>query len=170
LVDIFKNGNMSKVIKYSRNAFYKLLLISIFGTFFGCLEIQDPEITKKEVIQMLNDYHEAISKESLLGEFAFLDSTDQFFWVPPGYTNALTYEEVALFLRKNSANFSKIDFNWDQLEVYPLSNEIATYTGILSGTMTDTSGQISPVKMIESGTLIKRKDGWKLLCGQSRDL
>jgi hypothetical protein len=33
--------------------------------------------------------------------------------------------------------------------------------------MTDTSGIINNIKMIESGTLILRKDGWKLLSGQS---
>ncbi|MEZ5059583.1 MAG: nuclear transport factor 2 family protein [Saprospiraceae bacterium] len=161
---------MTKIKKYKGKPFWNFLLILIPAAFFSCAENYNPLKIKEEATQMLDDYHEAISKESLLGEFAFLDSSEQFFWVPPGYTKALTYEEVALFLRKNSANFSAIDFKWDQLDVYPLSNEIATYTGLLSGSMTDTSGQVSPVKMIESGTLIKRKDGWKLLCGQSRNL
>jgi len=36
--------------------------------------------------------------------------------------------------------------------------------------MIDTSGVKSSVQIIESGTVIKRKDGWKLLSGQSATL
>jgi len=58
----------------------------------------------------------------------------------------------------NDKAITSIEFKFDTIKVYPLSNSIANYTGTVSG------------KMIESGTLIKHKNGWKLLNGQSRNL
>ncbi|MDW7690645.1 hypothetical protein R9C00_22195 [Flammeovirgaceae bacterium SG7u.111] len=53
------------------------------------------------------------------------------------------------------------------LEVFPLTNEIANYSGTVRGRMVDKSGVETNVTIIESGTVIKREDGWKLLSGQS---
>jgi hypothetical protein len=36
--------------------------------------------------------------------------------------------------------------------------------------MTSDTGEAQQGKILESGTLIKRKDGWKLLSGQSIEL
>jgi len=54
--------------------------------------------------------------------------------------------------------------------LFPLTSELVSYTGIVTGTMTDTTGQRSENTTIESGMIIKRPDGWKLLCGQSAAL
>ncbi len=51
--------------------------------------------------------------------------------------------------------------------MFPLSEKIANYSGIVKGSMIDTSGIKASVLIIESGTVIKRLDGWKLLSGQS---
>lgn len=39
--------------------------------------------------------------------------------------------------------------------------------GIVKGSMLDTSGIKASILIIESGTVIKRSDGWKLIRGQS---
>jgi len=67
----------------------------------------------------------------------------------------------------NAPVFSSIENVWDTLRVDPLTREYATYTGKFHGTMTDTTGGVTIVAGIETGVVVKRKDGWKLLRGQS---
>ena len=124
----------------------------------------------QEVAQMLADYHTDIREGGLTMEFKYLDDSPDFFWVPPGYTSALNYDSVKTILEGNALAYQAIDFRWDTLDIIPLSNEIATYAGIVSGTMLDTAGVVAKVRMIESGTLIRRPEGWKLLSGQSAAL
>ena len=124
----------------------------------------------KEVKSMFDGYHSDIRASGLTAEFKYLDNSNDFFWVPPGYTSSLSYDSVRAILENNSKGFIAVDFNWETLQVIPLSDEIATYTGIAGGIMTDTLGVKSPVRIIESGVVIKRNEGWKLLCGQSAAL
>jgi len=131
---------------------------------FGNLEKDDITL---EVKEMLFDYHEAISLGGLKAEFAYLDSSDQFFWVPPGYHSALNFDSVRNILLYNDRSMKQVDFHWDELELFVLSPKIVNFTGIVRGQMIDTANVTSPVHIIESGTCIKREDGWKLLSGQS---
>ncbi len=144
-------------------------------TFFACNLLQNPIDTDKETVvsevqEMLDSYHKAIKENGLTAEFNYLDHSNDFFWVPPGYTSALTYDSVKTILETNATLFNKVEFHWDTLQVFPLTNEIANYFGIVGGVITDTSGQNTKVVIIESGTIIKRPDGWKLLSGQSTNL
>jgi hypothetical protein len=120
-----------------------------------------------EITQMLNDYHAAIKKDGLMAEFKYLDSSPDFFWVPPGYQSALSYDSVRTILEANAKANVAIILSWDTLQIFPLSNTLATYSGIVNGAFTDTAHHTTRISMIESGTLIRREDGWKLLCGQS---
>ena len=122
---------------------------------------------EQEVRTMLEQYFDAIRAEGLEGEFAYLDSSATFFWVPPGYTSRLSYDSVATILRSRAPAFQKINFQWDDLYLDPLSPDIVSYNGIVKGSMLDTAGQQNLVHLIETGLLIKRADGWKLLSGQS---
>lgn len=124
---------------------------------------------QQEVEAMLHSYFDDIRESGLTAEFAYLDSTEDFFWVPPGYGSALNYDSVRTILEYNAPTLTAVNFQWNELSVYPLSAEIATYTGVVSGKIVDTAGMQSNVNMIESGTAIKRRDGWKILSGQSRD-
>lgn len=127
----------------------------------------DPELIVMEVEAMLYKYHHAIGERGLEAEFDYLDDSESFFWIPPGYSAPLDYDSVATVLRKNAKRYEDIEFVWKALEVYPISATCATYSGIVFGVMTDTTGQVSQVNLLESGTLIKRDSGWKLLSGQS---
>jgi len=120
-----------------------------------------------EVEQILDEYHRDIRTSGLTAEFIYLDQSADFFWVPPGYNSPLSYDSVETILRMNAKAFNSVNLTWDSLNIFPLSGEIATYAGIVSGVMIDTAGIESRISIIESGTIIKRETGWKLLSGQS---
>ncbi|PHQ62415.1 MAG: hypothetical protein COC08_00580 [Maribacter sp.] len=140
--------------------------------FISCDGIQeskkiDKDRITEEVKDMLFDYHKAIAKDGLTAEFDYLDQSSDFFWVPPGYRTTLNYDSVQNILQQNAKIFRSIEFQWNVPQVYPLSNEIASYSGLVVGHMIDTLGIETKVSLIESGTLIKRQSGWKLLNDQS---
>ncbi len=158
--------------KYKKNEMRHLASIAIILTLISCSEIKksndlDKESIIADVNLMLHNYHRDIGKDGLTAEFKYLDQSSDFFWVPPGYNAALSYDSVKKILEMNHQAFLSIEFYWDTLQVFPLSDEIVNYSGIVSGIMTDTSGVESTITIIESGTIIKREDGWKLLSGQS---
>ncbi len=127
----------------------------------------DEQQVINEARKMLEMYHHDIQRDGLLAEFKYLDNTDQFFWIPPGFDTPLSYDSVREILERNAPMFLRADFQWDTLNVIPLSEVIATYSGVVVSKMTDTTGRITTSTILESGTLIKRKNGWKLLSGQS---
>lgn len=127
----------------------------------------EKQLIINDVTEMFVNYHNDIRKDGLTAEFKYLDQSTDFFWVPPGYKSALSYDSVRQILEINAKSFRAIEFEWDRLQVFPLSDKIANYSGIVKGSMIDTSGIKASVLIIESGTVIKRPDGWKLLSGQS---
>ena len=156
----------------------KLLIVCcafLLTTVFSCKQsTKKPSLNKEQitndVLKMFDNYHNAIKANGLVAEFEYLDKSSDFFWVPPGYSSALSYDSVKSILIQNSKIISGIEFTWDTLQVFPLSQTIANYSGIVNGLMTDSTALKSEFKILESGTLIKREDGWKLLNGQSRNL
>ncbi len=130
----------------------------------------DPVKVEGEVKKMFENYHAAIKEGGLKAEFDYLDQSPDFFWVPPGYSSALDIDSVQAILTKNAPLYSAIDFHWTHLVVHPLSDRIATFTGQVGGVMADTNGMQQIISILESGTVIKRDSGWKLLSGQSRTL
>lgn len=120
-----------------------------------------------DVKVMMGAYHADVRNEGLLGEFKYLDSSADFFWVPPGYHTAISYDSVAAVLKSSAGRFKKIDNNWDTLHIVPVTKEIASYTGRLRSAITDTSGNTTSMVLLETGIVIKRSDGWKLLSGQT---
>ena len=157
--------------------FHRFFYVIVILTFFSCSKAVetssqklDKERVSDEILEMFENYHAAIKADGLKAEFDYLDNSSDFFWVPPGYNSPLSYDEVKIILIENDKAIKTIEFNFDIIQVFPLKNSIANYSGVVSGKMTDTLNNISKFKIIESGTLIKRKDGWKLLNGQSRNL
>ena len=120
-----------------------------------------------EVTQTLHNYYADIKKTGLLAEFKYLDSSENFFWVPPGYTTAISYDSVAKILKSNALGLRSIENSWESLRIIPLSNEVVSYSGRLNSIVTDQPGKTSRMKLIETGVLIKRNKEWKLLNGQT---
>lgn len=150
-----------------------LLFIILLFFFSSCKTANEEEVfdistIKNEIVEMFHGYHQAVAEKGLTGEFSYLDHTSDYFWVPPGYNSAIGYDSTEAILKTNAQQFDSVLFSWETLQVFPLSKTYATYTGIVSSTMRDTSGQVNQSRIIESGTLVKRTDGWKLLSGQSR--
>lgn len=128
----------------------------------------DHEKIREEVRQLMNDYNDAIRKGGLLAEFKYLEQSSDFYWVPPGYNRWLSYEEVADIININAARYKWIDNAWESLSVFPLTNDIASYSGIVRSTMMDTSDQVTRFLLIESGLTRRGPNGWKILSGQTR--
>ena len=121
----------------------------------------------RDVTAMLKSYSDAIRSNGLLAEFAYLDSSEDFFWVPPGVNSALPYDTIASMIRSNASMLQSVDITWEELRVVPLTANLATYSGRLNSLMIATSGKVSKTRLVETGLVIKRNDGWKLLSGQT---
>ena len=135
----------------------QLLCICTILILISCENAQkqislDKEQITKEIEQTLFDYHMDINKDGLTAEFLYLDNSSDFFWVPPGHRSALNYDSVRTILNQNAKSLSTVKFQWDTLQIFPLSDKIANYTGIVNGQMIDTAGIESIVLIIETGT------------------
>lgn len=153
----------------------KLLLFHIIILIISCNKVKDLNDSEKgqiieDIKKMLDNYHMDIAESGLTAEFKYLDESSDFFWVPPGYESALSYDSVKKILESNAKAFHTIEFHWDTLQIFPLSKEIANYHGVVGGSMIDTAGVKSKILLIESGSIVKRNNGWKLLSGQSATL
>lgn len=147
-------------------------MIFFLVTAFSCEQSKAMTIDEKievgnSVRETLSNYYNDIRVSGLTAEFKYLDNSKEFFWTPPGYSTSISYDSVVAILNQNAPLYQSIDNRWDILRITALNKELATYTGRLHSVMTDTAGQISKVTLVETGLMIKRQDGWKLLCGQT---
>ena len=131
---------------------------------------EDKKTVANEARQTLYKYYEDINLSGLMAELPYLDSSADFFWVPPAYSDPISYSEVVDYIRQTAPVFRNVINQWDTLRITPLTKELASYTGKLSSTITDSAGTTETHSMIETGLMIKRKDGWKLLNGQTSSL
>ncbi|HYD21765.1 MAG TPA: hypothetical protein VEB40_09845 [Flavipsychrobacter sp.] len=120
-----------------------------------------------EVEQMIQRYSEDIKENGLLAEFRYLDSSADFYWIPPGYNDSIAYDSVAAILKRNAPRFRSINNVYDSLEILPISNTSAMYTATVHSTKTDTSGKTTSHMLFENAMVVKRTDGWKLLAGKT---
>ncbi len=127
----------------------------------------DKEAVVKEVTQFFENYFLAVKKNGLTAEFDYLDHSPDFFWVPPTYKVPISYDSVAEVLTLNAPRYISVQNSFDSLRVIPLTKGLATYTATLRSIMEDTAGNVSTLQLIETGIVIKRKDRWKLLNGQT---
>ena len=150
----------------------RILGLILLVVLFSCSE--QPELSNKEkdriigeVREMLHNYSDDVRKNGLMAEFAYLDSSEEFFWVAPGYSSPLSFDSVASIVKENSRKFRSVDNSWNSLRIIPHSNSLATFTGTISSRMIDTSGNSTTFSLIETGLAVKRLGGWKMLSGQT---
>ncbi|MCB0279176.1 MAG: nuclear transport factor 2 family protein [Calditrichaeota bacterium] len=146
------------------------LLIGLYycGSVANDVDEADLDGIRNEIKEMFTAYDDSVRSKGLLGEFDFLDNSDNFFWVPPGYNSALSYDSVRSILTQNAPNFKSVHFQWIDQKINPLSKKIANYTGLVKSEMIDLNDVKTTLFILESGTVIKRDDSWKILSGQSR--
>ena len=159
---------MNKFSVMSHNNFWTLfILLSVFS----CREPAAKAINKIDISDAvrltLNNYFADVRKEGLLGEFKYLDSSLDFFWVPPGYTSSISYDSVASILKRYQSFYTSIENSWELLVIRPLTNDLASYSGRIRSLVTDTSGIRKDITLVETGLVIRRQEGWKLLNGQT---
>lgn len=128
------------------------------------------DLIRQDIRDMFTDYDSAVVKNGLTAELKYLDTSSSFFWVPTGFDRYLSYDEVKSFLLQNMGSTKYIEMGWDSLRIEPLTRNIANYTGILKRQTRDSTGQVAVSRFVESGVVIKREDGWKLLSGQTREV
>lgn len=120
-----------------------------------------------EVRSMLRNYSDDIRSKGLLAEFAYLDSSTDFFWVPPGFSSALSFDTVASMIKSNALLYQSVEITWDTVRIIPLTPDLASYTGRLSSITIANSGKVTRGSLVETGLVIRRNNSWKLLCGQT---
>ena len=148
---------------------YIFLLIATFVCHSqASLNKKEKEIITQEIKIMLNNYHNDIVKDGIEDELMYLDTSSDFFWVPPGYNSPLNYESIKDILLSNSKAINYIEFSWETIKIFPLTKKIASYSGIAKCVEVGDNLTSMTFRIIESGTLIKRGDDWKFLNGQSR--
>ena len=153
---------MSKTL-YSLTALLVIVLIAC--------EAKNEKIDRRkiedEIRTTITNYYNDIRKEGPLAEFKYLDSSEDFFWTPPGYSAPIDYDSVTAFIRKNAPLFKSVDNSLDTAIITPLANEYAQVFMKTNSTIVDTSGNTSHHTFIETGVMVRRKDGWKFLSGQT---
>lgn len=145
--------------------------LPIFFLLLSCnqssKQTADANSVQSEVKSTIDRYYEDIRKEGLLAELKYMDSSSQFFWVPPGYLNYTGYDSIAAAIRRNASSFKSIDNRYDSLLIIPLTEEYANFVMRTVSTTIDIEGNTTKAALIESGVMVKRKGGWKFLSGQT---
>ncbi len=131
------------------------------------LSAKEKHLITESVKFTLEKYFADIKQNGLTAEFKYLDNSVDFFWVPPGYKSSIGFDSVKTAIERNAANFKSIDNKWETLTVNPLSPQLAYYTGIIVSNSIDTGDNKNQIRLIETGTMVKRTNEWKLLCGQT---
>ena len=153
---------------------YKILLTSI-GVFLilSCHSSRNtlkhpPQSSMIDSIELtLKKYFADVKQYGLKGEFAYLDSSADFLWIPPGHRSPISYDSVASILRKYQLFYTSVDNSQETLTIKPITNHVATYSGRIRSIMLDSSGKKSDLMLVETGVVVKRTTGWKLRSGQT---
>ena len=148
-----------------------VLFLATFFVAVSCKQNDNKAIntddSRNEVKLTIDNYYNDLRKEGLVAEFKYLDSSNQFFWVPPGFMNYAGYDVIAAAIRRNAGSLKKVDNRYDSLLIIPLTNEYAQFVMRTISTSIRADGDTIKSAFIESGVVVKRKDGWKFLSGQT---
>lgn len=150
----------------------QLLSLSLFVLIFSCSSEKpttefEVRTIEQEIKTMFMAYDDSVRKNGINGEFFFLDKSDAFYWVPPGYKYALHYDSIANILAAYAPLYTHIDNNWDTLQIIPLSDKYASFNGVINSFMVSSKNDTSITKLSETGLVVKRGKHWKLLSGQT---
>jgi hypothetical protein len=122
---------------------------------------------RNEIKTTIDNYYNDIRKEGLLAELKYLDSSAQFFWVPPGYLNYAGYDSVSAAIKTGASLLKSVNNRYDSLLIVPLTKDYAQFVMRTVSTTVGIGGDTLRTAFIESGVMVRRKDGWKFLSGQT---
>ncbi len=150
-----------------RMAIVCIALISVLGCKQKEMTAEEKQAISHEITSVLNKYVQAISQKGLMAEFAFLDSSADFYWIPPGYAAALKYDSIKAIISGIAPGIKSMDNTYHSIQISPYSATYAGYTAHINSNSVDTAGNTNSTSLLESGTMIKRNTGWKLLSGHT---
>lgn len=131
------------------------------------LTIAEKTTITNEITAVLSKYTQAIKNDGLMAEFAFLDSSADFYWIPPGYTSALKYDSIKAIISEIAPGIKSMVNTYHSIQVWPYSATYAGYTAHVKSIGVDTAGNTNNKNLLESGIMIKRSNGWRLLSGHT---
>src|SRR5687767_10926828 len=107
-----------------------IIVLALTLTAFSCRQDEHMTARQKSVVindaeQMLKNYYRDIAETGLTAEFKYLDHSPDFFWVPPGYTVALSYDSVAAIINEHAPLFKSVKNTFDTLKIVPISSDLA---------------------------------------------
>lgn len=132
-------------------------------------DMSEPERKKVigDVTDMLYQYNANIKDKGLQSEFEYIDNSPGFFWVPPGATGPQPLDTIISSISHNATRLKLVNNTFDTLVVIPLTIRLAQYSARIHSIVTDTGGHQTTTTLVETGLVVKRKNGWKLLSGQT---
>lgn len=164
-----RNGTLLSAYQsfFMRNLYFLSAFLLLLSCSQSSRQNHDTSSAKIEIKSTIDSYYDDIRKEGLLAELKYMDSSSQFFWVPPGYLNYAGYDSITVAIRRNAASFKSVDNRYDSLLIIPLTKEYASFVMRTVSTTVDAAGDTSKAAFIESGVMVKRNGGWKFLSGQT---
>lgn len=148
-----------------------LHFLPVFFLFLSCHQSGDKKtdisVVQNEVKSTIDGYYNDIRTQGLLAQLKYLDSSAQFFWIPPAYLNYAGYDSIAAAIRRSASSFKSVDNRYDSLLIIPLTDKYASFVMRTVSTTVDIAGDTSRAAFIESGVMIKRGQEWKFLSGQT---
>ncbi len=154
---------------YNRSVTYILGCLALYACLNKSHNLSSEERASivREVEGGFKNYFAAVRRGGLTAELDYLDDSGDFFWVPPGYDQPISYNSVVAVLNSSAERYRLIENIMDSLHVVPLSPDLASYSARIRSTMRDTSGQTTTLHLVESGIVVRRNETWKLLNGQT---
>jgi hypothetical protein len=150
-----------------KNLVFLLIVMSLFGCGQSDNSTSNNDTIRNEIKSTIDNYYNDIRKGGLLAELKYFDSSKQFFWAPPGYLNYIGYDAVVAAIRKSADSLKSVNNHYDSLLVVPLTNEYAQFAMRTISTSVGSEGDTVRTAFIETGVMVKRKDGWKFLSGHT---
>lgn len=152
--------------------FRRTRLLSTFGTLLlaGCGQAPDSRAlygVETEVRDMLERYCEDVRVNGLRAEISYIDSSRDFFWVPPGFTGLIGFDSVSRILRENAGKMMIVDNRIEKLLVLPQTRDLAVYSAKIRSRVITRSGDSAVNALLETGVVRRVNGKWKLLCGQT---
>ena len=115
------------------------------------------------IAQTIGTLLRAMEAEGWLAQLKYVDNSPEMFCVSY-FADSLTflsYDQYAAQVRAEAPSIRAVQFDYEDLQVRPLTRDYAFYSGKVREVLTDTAGVTHEVVAVESGVLIRRDDGWK---------
>ena len=149
--------------------FFVLLLCL---TFFSCSQKSWTDDSWKEEVtrgveQMAIQFFKESDTKNADAVVNYLDDSPEFSWLFPPETSLVSREDLVASLKAEMNSENRVVSEWDQMNVVPLSPELAFYQGSFHQDITNSNGELNRFFGIELAVIVLREDGWKFHSGQT---